>query len=123
MFVGVVIENFHQCRAQQELEEEAQRKAEYAKKIERKRRLMCELPYYAHFSPWRQRLHDQCVSKYFDLVIATIIGVNVVTMSLEFYPMPSNLDKFLEYCNHVFTIVFLLEFLWKIVAFGPSRYF
>ncbi|CAF2777765.1 unnamed protein product [Rotaria sp. Silwood2] len=123
MFVGVVVENFHKCRAQQELEEEAQRKVEYVKKLERKRRLMCELPYYAHFSPWRKHLHDLCVSKYFDLVIAAIIGVNVVTMSLEFYPMPSNLDKFLEYCNYVFTIVFLLEFIWKIVAFGPWRYF
>ncbi|CAF4363820.1 unnamed protein product, partial [Rotaria sordida] len=44
-------------------------------------------------------------------------------MSLEFYPMPSNLDKFLEYCNYVFTVIFLLEFIWKIIALGPSRYF
>ncbi|CAF2632343.1 unnamed protein product [Rotaria sp. Silwood2] len=123
MFVGVVVENFHKCRAQQELEEETQNKAKYAKKIERKQRRMRELSYYAHFSPWRKCLHDLCVSKYFDLIIAAIIGVNVVTMSLEFYPMPSKLDKFLEYCNYVFTVVFLIEFIWKIVALGPSRYF
>ncbi|CAF4166245.1 unnamed protein product, partial [Rotaria sp. Silwood2] len=123
MFVGVVVENFHSCRAKQELEEEAQNKAKHAKKIERKQRLMRELSYYAHFSPWRKCLHDLCVSKYFDLIIATIIGVNVVTMSLEFYLMPPKLTKFLEYCNYVFTVVFLLEFIWKIVALGPSRYF
>ncbi|CAF3600682.1 unnamed protein product [Rotaria sp. Silwood1] len=123
MFVGVVIENFHTCRAQQEREEEARKKAKHAKKIERKRRLMHELPYYAHFSPWRKRLHDLCINKYFDLFIAAIIGFNVVTMSLEFYSMPSYLNKFLEYCNYVFTVVFLLEFIWKIVALGPSRYF
>ncbi|CAF1073951.1 unnamed protein product [Rotaria sordida] len=123
MFVGVVIENFHNCRAQQELDEEVQNKAKRAKKLERKQRLMRELPYYAHYSSWRKCLHDLCINKYFDLIIAAIIGINVLTMSLEFYPMPSNLDKFLEYCNYVFTVIFLLEFIWKIIALGPSRYF
>ncbi|CAF5026855.1 unnamed protein product, partial [Rotaria sp. Silwood1] len=93
------------------------------KKLERKQRLMHELPYYAHFSPWRKHLHDLCISKYFVLIIAVIIGFNVITMSLEFYPTPFDLDKLLEYCNYVFTFVFLLEFIWKIVALGSSRYF
>jgi voltage-dependent calcium channel T type alpha-1G len=88
MFVGVVVENFHKCRAEQEREEKARRTAKRAKKIERKRRRMREIPYYAHFSPWRRRLHDICSSKYFDLIIAAVIGLNVVTMSLEFYLMP-----------------------------------
>jgi voltage-dependent calcium channel T type alpha-1G len=88
MFVGVVVENFHKCRAEQEREEKARRTAKRAKKIERKRRRMREIPYYAHFSPWRRRLHDICNSKYFDLIIAAVIGLNVVTMSLEFYLMP-----------------------------------
>ncbi len=88
MFVGVVVENFQDCRAQQELEEEARNKAKRAKRIERKQRLMRELPYYAHFSPWRKRLHDLCINKYFDLIIAAIIGLNVVIMLLEFYRMP-----------------------------------
>ena len=29
------------------------------------------------------------MSKYFDLVIAGVIGLNVVSMSLEYYMMPS----------------------------------
>ena len=89
MFVGVVVENFHKCRAEQEREEKARRTAKRAKKIERKRRRMREVPYYAHFSPWRRQLHDICNSKYFDLIIAAVIGLNVVTMSLEFYLMPA----------------------------------
>ncbi|CAF5178753.1 unnamed protein product, partial [Rotaria sp. Silwood1] len=32
MFVGVVIENFHKCRAEQEREEKARRTAKHAKK-------------------------------------------------------------------------------------------
>ncbi|CAF3603222.1 unnamed protein product [Adineta steineri] len=123
MFVGVVVENFHKCRAEQEREEKARRTAKRAKKIERKRRRMREVPYYAHFSPWRRRLHDICNSKYFDLIIAAVIGLNVVTMSLEFYLMPPIFDTALDYCNYVFTSVFILESISKVIALGPLRYF
>ncbi|CAF3788788.1 unnamed protein product [Rotaria socialis] len=123
MFVGVVVENFHKCRAEQEREEKARRTAKRAKKIDRKRRRMREVPYYAHFSPWRRRLHDVCNSKYFDLIIAAVIGLNVVTMSLEFYLMPRVFDSALDYCNYVFTSVFIVESISKIVALGPLRYF
>ena len=63
---------------------------------------MKEIPYYASYSPMRRVIHDICDSKYFDLVIAGVIGLNVVSMSLEFYMMPnvkhiffidSNLEK------------------------------
>ncbi|CAF0857877.1 unnamed protein product, partial [Rotaria sordida] len=124
MFLGVVIENFHKCRAEQEREEKARRTAKRAKKIERKRRRMRQIPYYAHFSPWRRRLHNICNSKYFDLIIAAVIGLNVVTMSLEFYLMPPvAFDLALDYCNYVFTTVFIIESISKIIALGPFRYF
>jgi voltage-dependent calcium channel T type alpha-1H len=142
MFVGVVVRNFQDCREQQ-IREQAAKQEEYLEKNGRKQRLMREIPYYAHFSPWRKRLHDLCTSKYFDLTIAAIIGLNVATMSLEFYHMPpvrryisdslvvcivvlfyfQNLANFLEYCNYVFTVVFLFEFIGRIIALGPSRYF
>lgn len=38
MFVGVVVENFHRCRAEQEKEERARRAEKRAKKIEERRR-------------------------------------------------------------------------------------
>ena len=38
MFVGVVVENFHKCREEQEREEKARRAAKRAKKFEEKRR-------------------------------------------------------------------------------------
>jgi len=33
-------------------------------------------------------LYSITVSKYFDLAIAGVIGLNVITMALEFYLMP-----------------------------------
>jgi voltage-dependent calcium channel T type alpha-1G len=49
---------------------------------------MKEMPYFAKYSPLRRFIHDKCINKYFDLIIAAVIGLNVVTMSLEFYMMP-----------------------------------
>ncbi len=49
---------------------------------------MKEIPYYVNYSKFRRLLHDVCGSKYFDLIIAGVIGLNVVSMSLEFYMMP-----------------------------------
>lgn len=43
MFVGVVVENFHRCREEQEKEEKARRAAKRAKKLEKKRRSKCHV--------------------------------------------------------------------------------
>ncbi|XP_023238303.1 voltage-dependent T-type calcium channel subunit alpha-1H-like [Centruroides sculpturatus] len=40
MFVGVVVENFHRCREEQEKEEKARRAAKRARKLEKKKRSM-----------------------------------------------------------------------------------
>jgi hypothetical protein len=40
MFVGVVVENFHRCREEQEKEERVRRAAKRAKQMEKKRRSM-----------------------------------------------------------------------------------
>ncbi|CAF1564226.1 unnamed protein product, partial [Rotaria sp. Silwood1] len=64
---------------------------------------MREILYYAHFSPWRSRLHNIYNSKYFDLIIVAVIGLNVVTMLLEFCLIQPAFDLVLDYCNYVFT--------------------
>ncbi|CAF0940376.1 unnamed protein product, partial [Brachionus calyciflorus] len=123
MFVGVIIENFHKCRAEQEREEKARRAAKRAKKFEIKRIKMKEIPYYANYSRARRLLHDLCNSKYFDLVIAGVIGLNVVSMSLEFYRMPPFLGDVLDLLNIIFTVIFSIEAVMRLVALGFFRYF
>lgn len=49
---------------------------------------MREPPYWGGYPPWRQKIHGLVTSKYFDLAIAGVIGLNVVTMAMEFYMMP-----------------------------------
>lgn len=84
---------------------------------------MKEIPYYANYSRMRRILHDICNSKYFDLIIAGVIGLNVVSMSLEFYMMPDTLDEILDTFNLIFTVIFLIEAIMRMVALGMVRYF
>ncbi|NWI07630.1 CAC1H protein, partial [Tichodroma muraria] len=123
MFVGVVVENFHKCRQHQEAEEARRREEKRLRRLEKKRRKAQRRPYYADYSPARRSIHRLCTSHYLDLFITFIIGVNVITMSMEHYNQPKSLDEALKYCNYVFTIVFVFEALLKLVAFGFRRFF
>ncbi|XP_062999326.1 voltage-dependent T-type calcium channel subunit alpha-1H [Elgaria multicarinata webbii] len=123
MFVGVVVENFHKCRQHQEAEEARRREEKRLRRLEKKRRKAQRRPYYADYSPARKYIHTLCTSHYLDLFITFIIGVNVITMSMEHFNQPKSLDEALKYCNYVFTIVFVFEAVLKLVAFGFRRFF
>uniref|UniRef100_A0AAZ3PJV6 Voltage-dependent T-type calcium channel subunit alpha n=1 Tax=Oncorhynchus tshawytscha TaxID=74940 RepID=A0AAZ3PJV6_ONCTS len=142
MFVGVVVENFHKCRQDQEEEEAKAREEKRAKRRAEKRRrkaqerpslmtrLLCvcvpeaqERPYYADYSPVRLTIHTLCTSHYLDLFITVIIATNVLTMSMEHYNQPQYLEEGLKYCNYVFTLVFVIETVLKLIAFGLRRFF
>ncbi|XP_013915000.1 PREDICTED: voltage-dependent T-type calcium channel subunit alpha-1H-like [Thamnophis sirtalis] len=80
-------------------------------------------PYYADYSPARKYIHSLCTSHYLDLFITFIIGVNVITMSMEHFDQPKSLEEALKYCNYLFTFVFVVEAILKLVAFGFRRFF
>ncbi|XP_017887476.1 voltage-dependent T-type calcium channel subunit alpha-1G isoform X3 [Ceratina calcarata] len=122
MFVGVVVENFHRCREEQEKEERVRRAAKRALQMEKKRRKMHEPPYYINYSKSRLFVHNVVTSKYFDLAIAAVIGLNVVTMAMEFYMMPKALTYALKIFNYFFTAVFILESFMKLLALGLHLY-
>ncbi|XP_024084180.1 voltage-dependent T-type calcium channel subunit alpha-1H isoform X4 [Cimex lectularius] len=122
MFVGVVVENFHRCREEQEKEERVRRMAKRAKQMEKKRKRMHQPPYYTNYSKSRLFVHNVVTSKYFDLAIAAVIGLNVITMAMEFYMMPKELTYALKIFNYFFTAVFILESIMKLVALGVKLY-
>ncbi|KAF6199055.1 hypothetical protein GE061_007080 [Apolygus lucorum] len=122
MFVGVVVENFHRCREEQEKEERVRRMAKRQKQMEKKRRRMHQPPYYTNYSKSRLFVHNVVTSKYFDLAIAAVIGLNVITMAMEFYMMPKELTYALKIFNYFFTAVFILESIMKLVALGIKLY-
>uniref|UniRef100_A0A3Q1HAQ8 Voltage-dependent T-type calcium channel subunit alpha n=1 Tax=Anabas testudineus TaxID=64144 RepID=A0A3Q1HAQ8_ANATE len=138
MFVGVVVENFHKCRRHQEAEEAKRREEKRLKRMEKKRRskekeldvaamssscAAAYKPYYSDYSPTRLLIHKMCTSHYLDLFITIVIGLNVITMSMEHYQQPKELDEALKICNYIFTLIFVLESVFKLVAFGFRRFF
>ncbi|XP_056221641.1 voltage-dependent T-type calcium channel subunit alpha-1G isoform X4 [Seriola aureovittata] len=129
MFVGVVVENFHKCRRHQEAEEAKRREAKRLKRKEKKRRskekelAAQSKPYFSDYSPTRRLIHTMCTSHYLDLFITIVIGLNVITMSMEHYRQPKELDEALKICNYIFTLIFVLESVFKLVAFGFRRFF
>ena len=102
---------------------------------------LLEKPYWLEYKPFRLKTHNFVTSKYFDLAISAIIGINVITMAMEFYMMPKvigtscivgtciehihfkYLDLALNICNYCFTAIFLCEVILKVFAVGISRYF
>ena len=83
---------------------------------------MHEKPYYSDYSKTRLFIHNVVTSKYFDLAIAAVIGLNVVTMALEFYMMPKALSYALKIFNYFFTAVFILVSAMKLLALGVHLY-
>ena len=45
-------------------------------------------PYWSRYGRTRLLIYTVINSKYFDLAIAGVIGLNVVTMAMEYYMMP-----------------------------------
>uniref|UniRef100_A0A061QLN8 Putative calcium-channel-like protein n=1 Tax=Cupiennius salei TaxID=6928 RepID=A0A061QLN8_CUPSA len=83
---------------------------------------MREPPYYINYSKPRLFTHNIITSKYFDLAIAAVIGLNVVTMAMEFYMMPKKLEYALKVFNYFFTAVFVVEACMKVLALGLVKY-
>ncbi|NWT94277.1 CAC1G protein, partial [Urocynchramus pylzowi] len=139
MFVGVVVENFHKCRQHQEEEEAKRREEKRLRRLEKKRRneeksldLLLTLlpaaeaqckPYYSDYSRFRLMIHQMCTSHYLDLFITGVIGLNVITMAMEHYQQPKVLDEALKICNYIFTVIFVMESVFKLIAFGFRRFF
>lgn len=61
---------------------------------------MREPPYYINYSRPRLLTHNIITSKYFDLAIAAVIGLNVVTMAMEFYLMPKVSNHYSNYFTY-----------------------
>jgi voltage-dependent calcium channel T type alpha-1G len=64
-------------------------------------------PYYTNYGRSRLLIHNVVTSKYFDLAIAAVIGLNVVTMAMEFYRMPPVLKKMILFKSVYFSYKFI----------------
>uniref|UniRef100_A0A8C6UP24 Voltage-dependent N-type calcium channel subunit alpha n=1 Tax=Neogobius melanostomus TaxID=47308 RepID=A0A8C6UP24_9GOBI len=62
------------------------------------------------------------VSPPFEYAIMTLIALNTVVLMMKFFGAPDWYESMLKYLNIVFTALFTLECILKIIAFGPLNY-
>ncbi|XP_035382876.1 voltage-dependent N-type calcium channel subunit alpha-1B isoform X5 [Electrophorus electricus] len=62
------------------------------------------------------------VSTPFEYSILTMIAVNTVVLMMKFYDAPKPYEEMLKWLNIIFTTLFSLECILKIIAFGPLNY-
>ncbi|XP_076316388.1 muscle calcium channel subunit alpha-1-like isoform X2 [Tachypleus tridentatus] len=62
-------------------------------------------------------------SQYFEYAIFICIMVNTLSLAMKYHNQPQNYTVALDVLNQIFTAVFALEFLLKVMAFGFKNYF
>uniref|UniRef100_A0A3Q0SV45 Voltage-dependent N-type calcium channel subunit alpha n=1 Tax=Amphilophus citrinellus TaxID=61819 RepID=A0A3Q0SV45_AMPCI len=62
------------------------------------------------------------VSSPFEYAIMTLIALNTVVLMMKFYDAPEVYESMLKYLNIVFTGLFTIECILKLIAFNPLNY-
>ncbi|MEQ2212707.1 hypothetical protein XENOCAPTIV_003673 [Xenoophorus captivus] len=71
---------------------------------------------------FQYRMWKFVVSAPFEYSIMIMIALNTVVLMMKFHGAPDVYEAMLKYLNIVFTILFSLECVLKIIAFGPLNY-
>ncbi|XP_051517883.1 voltage-dependent N-type calcium channel subunit alpha-1B-like [Myxocyprinus asiaticus] len=71
---------------------------------------------------FQYRLWKFVVSPPFEYSIMIMIALNTVVLMMKFYKAPDFYEAMLKYLNIVFTALFSMECVLKIIAFGPLNY-
>merc|ERR1711871_1055616 len=79
--------------------------------------------FYASLPGWRRWFKEFTASgKAFEMFITGVILANVTCMAIEHYDQPRDLTISLEVFNNLFSFIFFLEFVFKLLGHGPIRY-
>uniref|UniRef100_A0A4W6CHD6 Calcium voltage-gated channel subunit alpha1 H n=1 Tax=Lates calcarifer TaxID=8187 RepID=A0A4W6CHD6_LATCA len=117
MFIGVMVETFHQCQQEQKKGDKGEERGGAPQDQGRGKEKRG--PYYTNYSPIRRAIHTLSTSNFLDLFMTVIIFISVLMMAFEHYNQP---PKLTEYSYYVFTAILIIEVLLKLVAFGAVRF-
>jgi hypothetical protein len=108
-----------QSDTNEEYEEE-----EEVKKIKPKSKLsqFCEQYIWSRIRIIQKYISNFVASKYFRRIVLSAIVINTLSMGIEYHGQPTSLTNALEYSNLVFTSLFAIEMILKIIAEGCLKY-
>lgn len=84
--------------------------------------LCCDRYIWSHWRMIRHYISQFVASKYFRRIVLSAIVVNTLSMGIEYHGQPDSLTNALEYSNLVFTSLFAIEMICKIIADGWLKY-
>ncbi|KAL3189821.1 hypothetical protein MRX96_020846 [Rhipicephalus microplus] len=120
IFVGFVIVTFQNEGEQEykncELDKNQRNCIEFALKAKPVRR-------YIPKARFQYKMWWFVTSQYFEYALFVLIMTNTLTLAMKFYGQPESYTYALDVMNMIFTAVFALEFVLKIVAFRFKNYF
>lgn len=124
LFVGVVVSTFN--REKEKLGKNFLLTPNQKKWLEQKKLCMGINPLVVvdeHKSEFRQFFLNVVQHSKFDVFILTCIIVNTFVLCIVWYDEPVYLDKIVDKINYALAIVFMVESICKIIAFGFKNYF
>ncbi|XP_024084384.1 muscle calcium channel subunit alpha-1 isoform X2 [Cimex lectularius] len=120
IFVGFVIVTFQNEGEQEykncELDKNQRNCIEFALKAKPVRR-------YIPKQRFQYKVWWFVTSQPFEYTIFTLIMINTITLAMKFYKQPDFYTNILDVLNIVFSVVFALEFVFKLAAFRFKNYF
>ncbi|XP_068683417.1 sodium channel protein 1 brain-like [Montipora foliosa] len=70
----------------------------------------------------KKHMRSIAESALFDVVIVSVILMNTVVLALYHHGIDKSFENVLDVCNMVFTLIFVAEMIWKLLAIGPLTY-
>ncbi|XP_063733054.1 voltage-dependent T-type calcium channel subunit alpha-1I-like [Eleginops maclovinus] len=120
MFIGVMVETFHQCQQDQKKANEEEASQNLSRNTRRK--VPQQPPYYTKFSPMRRSIHTLCTSDFLDVFMVFVILISVFIMAFQHYKQPLYIERLTEYSYYAFTLILIIEVLLKLWVFGLRRF-
>ncbi|XP_063716759.1 muscle calcium channel subunit alpha-1-like isoform X2 [Symsagittifera roscoffensis] len=120
IFVGFVIVTFQSEGEQEykncELDKNQRQCVEFALKAKPQRR-------YVPTNRQQLRIWKLVTSQPFEYLLFVLIMVNTIFLAMKFHNQPAEYEYVLDIMNMVFTVLFTIEFVLKVIAFNPKNYF
>jgi len=120
------IQNQCDCYAPNDISEQSdiEEEEEEVKKSKPKSKfsLYCDQYIWSRFRIIRKYISIFVASKYFRRIVLSAIVINTLSMGIEYHGQPTSLTNALEYSNIVFTCLFAIEMILKIIGDGCLKY-
>ena len=126
LFVGAVIDNYLDLEeaAKKDMELMTPEQKEWVETQKKMVGLQLRAKIPEPENPFRKAVYKMVQKTAFEIVVTLLIIINILILAMKHRAMSSTFQEgFLVYSNWFFTVAFIFEMAFKLIAFGPKHYF